>query len=386
MTDCPSLPEGFRAAGMHAKIKQSGAFDLGLVLLEGAAPAAAIYTTNRLNGAHIALCRDHLARSGRRTRALLVNSGNANCATGAQGLADAREVTARLAEVIGCPAEHVLFLSTGVIGAPLPKARILASIPDLVDGARAEGLADFAEAVRTTDTHAKWNVLEAPGPYRVSGIAKGSGMIHPDMATMLAFLLTDGVLDDARGATLSGVAERSFHRLTIDRETSPNDMVLLWSSAARSSPVRSEDLALVSRELCRAIAADGEGATRLVTVVVEGAESEAEAARVGRAIATSPLTKTAVHGRDPNWGRILSAAASCGAAIDVDRARVWIGPAELYANGAPRPENEPAAHRHMLEEHEVVLRIDLASGGASAEVWTCDLSADYVRINADYRT
>jgi len=464
----PVLPSGFKASGVHCGIRRKGTrLDLGLIVAGEAFPAAAVYTQNLLTGAHVGVCKESLAKSGGRVRALLVNSGNANCSTGEEGVEDARRIQAACAEIIGCPPDEVLFLSTGVIGARLPVEKILGALPNLCAAASVNGLGDFAQAIMTTDLVPKVRTLsiedKSAPPFRVTGIAKGSGMIHPNMATMFGFLLTDApapvgtdaaTRDAMLRAELRELSAKSFHRLSVDGDTSPNDTVILWcagsstagtssgstaihasrvpsvsapasslpgsassapSSAAlsttssatksktaaktalltpvRASPSASETPSLlhralldVSRELCRVIAADGEGATRLVTVQVRGAPSEDAAAIVGRTIATSPLTKTAVHGRDPNWGRILAAAGRSGVAFDVEKARVWIGEADVYSNGKPHPENEPAAHLHLLNNHEVILGIDLTAGDAEADAWTCDFSADYVRINADYRS
>jgi len=392
----PVLPAGFKASAMHAGIRaRRTKMDLGLILAPEAFAAAALFTTNRLIGAHVTICREALEKSRGRVRALLVNSGNANCSTGAEGLADARRVQRTLAEIIGCPAEEVLFMSTGVIGARLPVEKILDALPNLVAACHEKGLGDFATAIMTTDLVPKVRTIaieEKSAPaFRVTGVAKGSGMIHPNMATMLAYLLTDGPLPQDAHATLARLADQSFHRLTVDGDTSPNDTVLLWSSRGPSTSATQEAactsaLVEVSQELCRLIAADGEGATRLVTVQVTGAPSEQAAAHVARTIATSPLTKTAIHGRDPNWGRILAAAGRAGVEFDPNLARVWIGEADVYSNGKPHPENEQDAHLHLLQKHEVVVGVDLAAGSATAEAWTCDFSADYVRINADYRS
>jgi glutamate N-acetyltransferase/amino-acid N-acetyltransferase len=393
----PVLPAGFKAAAVHAGIRaRKNKLDLGLIVAAEACPAAALFTTNRLVGAHVTVGRESLARSGGLVRALLVNSGNANCSTGDEGLEDARRVQRTLAEIVGCPPEQVLFMSTGVIGARLPADRIVDALPALTNAAHERGLGDFATAIMTTDLVPKVRTIaveEKGGPsMRVTGVAKGSGMIHPNMATMLAYLLTDGPLPRDATAALRRTADLSFHRLTVDGDTSPNDTVLVWSTNAGAPTAPTQEVACtnalvtVSRELCRVIAADGEGATRLVTVDVTGAPSEAAAAHVARTIATSPLTKTAVHGRDPNWGRILAAAGRAGVPFDPDRARVWIGDADVFSNGKPHPENEEEAHLHLLQKHEVHLGVDLAAGTASAEAWTCDFSADYVRINADYRS
>ncbi len=396
----PVLPSGFKAGALHCGIRvKKQKLDLGLIVADEAFPAAAIFTRNQLTGAHVTTCRESLKKSKGKVRALLVNSGNANCSTGAEGLEDARRVQGSTAELIGCPPEQVLFMSTGVIGARLPVERILDALPALVSGVNERGLGDFAQAIMTTDLVPKVRTLSVEDrsgpPFRVTGAAKGSGMIHPNMATMFAFLLTDGPQIKDTNAFLRSVAAKSFHRLTVDGDTSPNDTVLLWNSrggatSSAQSPahedIQARSILEVSQELCRAIAADGEGATRLITVQVTGAPSAEIAATVARTIATSPLMKTAVHGRDPNWGRILAAAGRSGVEFDTDRARVWIGEADVFSNGKPHPENEPVAHLHLLNNHEVILGVDLAIGNASAEAWTCDFSADYVRINADYRS
>lgn len=402
----PVLPAGFKAAALHCGIRaKKNKLDLGLMVADRAYPASALFTANQLQGAHVIVGRESLEKSNGKVRAILVNSGNANCSTGQEGIDDNRRVQRALAELIGCAPEEVLFMSTGVIGARLPVDRILDALPTLLNNANERGLGDFSTAIMTTDLVPKVRTLAVEDkngpPFRVTGVAKGSGMIHPNMATMLAYVLTDGPADDHPREMLKRIADRSFHRLTVDGDTSPNDTFFLWSSQhaegsthpkSRASWTDSHDDVLeravleVSQELCRCIAADGEGATRLVTVQVNGAPDEASAAVVARTIATSPLTKTAVHGRDPNWGRILAAAGRSGVTFNTDKARVWIGEADVFSGGKPHPENEPAAHLHLLNNHEVVLGIDLAAGTSSAEAWTCDYSADYVRINADYRS
>ncbi|MCC6673237.1 MAG: bifunctional glutamate N-acetyltransferase/amino-acid acetyltransferase ArgJ [Planctomycetes bacterium] len=392
-----ALPAGFRAGAVIAsvKLKNTTRPDLALLVAERPSPVRAVFTRNELVGAHIHLCREHLARSGSVARAVVVNSGNANCATGKEGVEDARAVCRALAEQLGCPEEQVLMISTGVIGARLPMDRILARVPELVRSVRGGTLQELARAIMTTDTFPKaaaYRGRDAAGtPFHVAGVAKGAGMIHPDMATMLGFLLADALPAHDLALVLRGAVDRTFHRVTVDGDTSPNDTVLLWCNPERRLQGAVEDplaqgAEQVGRELCRMIAADGEGATRRITVQVQGAPSERDAAHVGRVIATSPLVKTAVHGRDPNWGRILAAAGRSGVAIDVANARIWIGGADLYSGGRPHPENEPAAHAHMRDDKDVILGVDLASGPHQAEVWTCDYSADYVRINADYRS
>lgn len=397
----PDLPHGFGAGATSCGLRADRSHpDLGLLVADQPVPAAALFTRNELCGAHVTLCREHLELGGGLVRAILVNAKNANCATGSQGIDDARYLCHKAAAHLGCDPTHVLMLSTGVIGARLPVDKIEAALPALVADVRRDGFADFARAIMTTDTHAK--VAQARGrgdevDFGVVGCAKGAGMIHPDMATMLAFLLTDARSTLAPHLVLRGIAERSFHRLTIDGDTSPNDTMILWSSQAvwaRATGIAEgqphdplgDAVLAVSQSLCKMIARDGEGATRLVTVQVRGAVSEAEAARVGRTIATSPLVKTAIYGRDPNWGRILSAAGRAGARIDVGKARVWIGDADVYRDGTPHPEHEPRAHAHMRDHEEIVIGIDLAVGPYEADVWTCDFAPEYVSINADYRS
>ncbi|MCB9886808.1 MAG: bifunctional glutamate N-acetyltransferase/amino-acid acetyltransferase ArgJ [Planctomycetes bacterium] len=382
------LPAGFAAAGVHCGLKKNGQLDLGLLLADAPVPAAAIYTQNRLVGAHVHVCRDHLQRGDGLVRAVLVNSRNANCATGPQGIVDAQACCAALAARLGCPTEQVLMLSTGPIGAPLPRQRILDHLDALLEQASGDGARAFSRAIMTTDTYPK-AIFAEDAALQATGFAKGSGMIHPNMATMLGFLVTDAKLpraEDAR-AVLREVADRSFHRVTVDGDTSPNDtLVLLASGRGRGQSNGGALLTDLAQQLARQIAADGEGATRLMTIEVRGARSEAEAAHVGRVIATSPLVKTAVAGLDPNWGRILSAAGRAEVPFDATKARVWIGPAAVYENGVCHPEREGAAHQHLANETQVVLGVDLALGDAAADVWTCDLTKDYVQINADYRT
>jgi len=376
------LPEGFRAAGLWCGIKQPHRPDLGLLIGDDAFPATALFTRSKMVGACVTLSRENLARSGGLVRAILVNSGNANCATGAAGLEDGRMIGAAMAELIGCPPEQVLFLNTGVIGQRLPVEPILANLDALHSQARQGGLDDFSSAILTTDTRPK----VAIDGEQFTGIAKGSGMIHPDMATMLAFAMTDAAHTDL-GAALDQATDRTFHRLTVDGDTSPNDAVILWSSGRRDADGDFDRrLEGVCRDLCRQIAADGEGATKLVTIRVSGATSEHQAATIGRTIATSMLTKTAIAGRDPNWGRIVAAAARTSGPVDVSKFRLAIGGAVVFDSGQPHPENEPAAHQHMLTSDEVDIDLVIGEDPHAAECWTCDLTADYVKINADYRT
>ncbi len=385
------LPEGFRAGAVHCGLRKDPTHaDLGLLLADAAWPAAAIYTQNRLVGAHVHLCREHLQKSGGLVRAVIVNARNANCATGQQGIADARTVCSALAQKIGCPTEQVLMASTGPIGAPLPKDKILARLDALLASATPAGAPAFARAIMTTDTFPKARTATFAadgGTARATGFAKGAGMIHPDMATMLAFVVADAVPQAPLHSLLRSLADRSFHRVTVDGDTSPNDTWILWGKQRRAATEAfTAAVTDVSQQLARLIAGDGEGLSRLITVEVRGAADEAEAVRVGRTIATSPLVKTAVAGRDPNWGRILSAAGRASVPFDAEKARVWVGPAEVYRHGVPHPEREGEAHKHLIEQSEVTLGVDLGRGSASADIWTCDFTKDYVQINADYRS
>jgi glutamate N-acetyltransferase/amino-acid N-acetyltransferase len=386
-----ALPEGFSANALHCGLRKDPTHaDLGLLLCDTARPAAAIYTQNRLVGAHVQVCREHLAKSGGLVRAILVNARNANCATGEQGVLDARECCAALAQRLGCPTEHVLMASTGPIGAPLQKDKILAKLDALVLGASTGKAHEFARAIMTTDTFPKARTTTFAGngsQRRATGFSKGAGMIHPNMATMLAFTVADAVPHGGLQAMVKRIADRSYHRVTIDGDTSPNDTFVVWGGGTEVPAAVFEDaVTSLSQQLARLIAADGEGLTRLITVQVRGAATEDEANHVGRTIGTSPLVKTAVAGLDPNWGRILSAAGRAGVPFDAAKARVWVGEAEVYHLGVPHPEREGVAHAHLKNNKEVVLGVDLGRGTASADIWTCDLTKDYVQINADYRS
>jgi glutamate N-acetyltransferase / amino-acid N-acetyltransferase len=386
-----TLPKGFAAAGLHCGLKANGARDLGLLLADTPTRTAALFTQNTLTGAHIPVCRDHLVRSNGLVRAILVNSRNANCATGEQGIRDAISCCRELAQRIGCPTEQVLMVSTGPIGAPLPTQKIVQHLDQLLAKVSPANGMDFAHAIMTTDTYAKASTAtfgDQANAARSTGFTKGSGMIHPNMATMLGFLTTDAQPGADLQTELRLLADQSFHRTTVDGDTSPNDSLFLLASglSSESSTACQAPMLQVARDLARQLAADGEGASRLITIEVRGARTEAEATQVGRVIATSPLVKTAVAGRDPNWGRILSAAGRAGVAFLTDRARVWVGETEVFQHGVPHPEREAAASEHLRNCESVVLGIDLGVGSAEADIWTCDLTADYVQINADYRT
>ena len=394
-----TAPAGWAAGAAYTGVRAYGPeprFDLGLLLSERPATAAGLFTRNAVTGAPVELTRERIAAAGA-ARALVVNSGNSNVATGEAGRADARRMAGLAAARLGVGPDEVLVASTGVIGRRLPMDRIGAGIAAVEVGPG--GGADFARAMMTTDTRPKEAALrvEAGGrTYAVGGAAKGSGMIHPDMATMFAFLTTDAPAE--RGwldAALRAAADRSFHMIDVDMDTSTSDMAIaLANGAAGGEPVAAghpaaaalaRAIEAVCVTLARELARDGEGARTLIEVVAEGAASEGDARLAARTIASSPLVKTMVAGRDPNWGRVLMAAGRSGAAIDAARARVWIGEHCAFERGAPSaaPEADISA---AMDRGEVRIRIDLGRGGASATAWGCDLTAEYVRINADYTT
>ena len=414
VTERPGLPGGFAAGAVAAGIKASGRPDLAVVAVTTPQPAAAAatFTQNQVTAAPVRLSRAHLAVTGGSARGVIVTSGCANAATGPAGDADQAAVAALLAEALGCRPPETLLAATGLIGMRLPVDRVATGIAVLVPGglrADGEGLAAVAEAIMTTDRRRKLAgaSLELPGPdgaprrVRVAGFAKGVGMIHPDMATMIAVLLTDATVE---AATLAGLlraaVDETFNLLTVDGDTSTNDTVFaLASGAAGNAPVEAgapgatalgAAIQAVCRSLARQQAADGEGATTLLTCRVRGAADREDARAVARAVAGSSLVKAAVHGRDPNWGRIAAAAGRARrpngrpVALDVATLRVAIGGTSVFA-GMPL-EFDTAAVREAMAPPEVVVEVDLGQGDAAAEAWGCDLTEAYVRENAEYST
>ena len=391
-----TAPAGFEAAGIACGLKPSG-LDLALIVSTPAARAAGIFTTNLAVAAPVVVTREHLRQSRGTASSIVVNSGCANACTGDQGLAVARAMATDTARAIGCPAAQVLVSSTGVIGVQLDGEKLRHGITHAARALGRDGHRAAAEAIMTTDPWAKEAAVRATTPagvFHVGGMAKGAGMIEPNMATMLGFLATDAdVGPDLLQRALADAADDTFNAITVDGETSTNDMVLLL--AGGRSGVRIDDtgypafveaLHTVCRELALAVVKGGEGATKLVAVTVTGARTTAEAKQTARAIANSPLVKTAVHGGDPNWGRLVAVAGRAGVGFNLARARVRIGEAELFRDGQVFTDREPAASEH-LSGSEVVIGVDVGAGGTgTATVWTCDLSAEYVRINADYRT
>jgi glutamate N-acetyltransferase/amino-acid N-acetyltransferase len=396
---------GFHATATACGLKTSsvmGASALDLALLAADAPcsAAGVFTTNRVKAAPVLYDQEVLAGSAGRMRAVIANAGCANACTGPLGMEHARRTAALVAEGLGCRADEVLVLSTGVIGRHLDMDKLQRGIAELVGPGTPRGAGLVARAIMTTDTRPKVamrSLLAGDRAITISGCCKGAGMIHPNMATMLAIITTDAsIAADLLDAALRQAVAHSFNRISVDGDTSTNDTVLLLASGASGVTIGQGDLpgftaALteVSIDLARQVARDGEGATRLIEIRVSGATDESQAHTVANSIARSPLVKTAVHGGDPNWGRILCAAGYSGAAIDPDRVALAFGPfgreVALVAGGLPLTYDERAASA-LLREDPVFIRLHLGLGPAEATVWTCDFSKEYVEINAHYTT
>jgi glutamate N-acetyltransferase / amino-acid N-acetyltransferase len=391
-----TTPAGFRSASQHCGIKAGGALDLALLAADTVASAAGLFTTNLAQAAPVQLSRDHLARSGGRARAIVVNSGCANACTGPGGMEAARTMVAETAAALHCDATQVLVASTGVIGVSLDMAVVSPGIRAAAAALRRDTGSEMARAIMTTDPFPKDQAVDVRTPrgtFRIGGTAKGSGMIEPLMATMLGFLTTDAQVPPALlQRALRESARGTFNAITVDGECSTNDSLFLLASGASgvvidedTYPALLEGLTAVSRDLALAIVRGGEGATKVVTITVSGAAGEDDARRVARTIANSPLVKTAVHGADPNWGRIVAAAGRSGVPFDLNRATVHVGGVRLFEHGRPHDEAAPEAAAH-LQGADVRIDVALGAGAAAATIWTCDLSAEYVRINGEYRT
>lgn len=395
------LPRGFTFAAAACGLKKSG-LDLGLLCSEVPSAAACLFTTNRVQAAPVLVSQMHLRQSRARMRGIIVNSGNANCATGTRGIAIAATTALKTAWELGRHhPSQVLVCSTGVIGVPIPWQKIINTIPRLVQTRRASAAAfqQFTRAIMTTDTRPKWATASctiADKRVRLLGCAKGAGMIHPQMATMLAFIATDAAVSAAvLGRALREAAAKTFNAITVDGDTSTNDTLAVLANGASGAPeIRKgskdyQKLAVALEEVCRSLALqivqDGEGAKRLVEIVVRGAASDRAAERIALTIANSPLVKTAISGADPNWGRILAAAGRAGVPFNSERVEISIGGIRMCRKGSALPFNENAAHRRLLGK-QIPISLNLHSGRGAARVWTCDLTEDYVRINASYRS
>lgn len=387
---------GFRAAGGRGGLKTEGP-DVALVVADAPCAAAAVFTQNLVAAAPVVVSREHVRNSP--IRAVAINSGCANAVTGDEGMRDAREMAARAAEIVGCAAGEVAIASTGVIGHRLPMDKVACGLREAAENLSADDDAAAALAILTTDTRPKTATADIPlpsGAARIGGVCKGSGMIAPNMATMLAVITTDAAIEpDALQAALSVVVPDTFNAVTVDGDTSTNDTVfLLASGAANNAPITRDTpdyyafkaaLAAVCDSLARQIAWDGEGATKLVMVDVRGTVTNQDAKTVARTIAESPLTKTALFGNDPNWGRILAAAGRAGVSFDPARAELRIGDVTLLQDGAPADFSREAA-RAAIAGEDVEILVDLHGGPGRAVMYTCDFSYDYIRINAEYHT
>ena len=392
-----STPAGFRAAGVACGIKPSGALDLSLVASAASASAAAVFTTNLAVAAPVVVSRENVERSGGRAQAVVINSGCANACTGLDGMEHARAMADLTSSALGCTSREVLVASTGVIGVKLDMAKARRGISDAARQLSATGGAAAARAIMTTDPFPKEAAIEATtggGTFRVGGMAKGSGMIEPRMATMLGVVTTDAAVEpEVLQRALAMVVSDTFNAISVDGECSTNDCVFVLANGRSGVVVTESELAgLVSalRGVCEPLAVGivrgGEGATKLITIRVAGAVSAQDARMAARAIANSPLVKTAVHGGDPNWGRLIAVAGRSGAAFSLNGASVRIGPVLLFANGTPFDDRAPEAAEY-LRSREIDIEVDLGTGGSGrSHMWTCDLSAEYVRINAEYRT
>lgn len=414
MSDLPSsraLPRGFRFASAACGLKKrghTGTLDVAMIVSDAPASAAAVFTQNLVQAAPVILSRENVKASSAEMRAVIVNSGNANCSVGPSGMAASRATVQKVSELLGCRENQIVVCSTGVIGVPLPVERILKAAPGLAKSLESSARAfdGLTRAIMTTDTRPK----RAAASYRIggksvriAGCAKGAGMIHPNMATMLSFVVTDAavaprVLDRA----LRDVVARTFNCITVDGDSSTNDTLLVLANGAggakQITQASGDDYASfvatlekVCKKLAIGIVEDGEGATHVVEIEVRGAPSDRAATRVAQTIAGSSLVKTALAGADPNWGRILAAAGRAGVPFNPDRAEIWLGGMKMY--GPPKgqehsvalPLDERAAHRRLLKK-DVAIVVDLHNGDGTARMWTCDFTKEYVEINASYRT
>ena len=395
-----ATPRGFRAASVASGIKKAtGALDLALIFSEvPQTTAAGVFTTNLAAAAPVVLSRRSLQESRGQARAVVINSGNANACTGAEGLSVAEQTAVAAATLLDVAPEQTLVASTGVIGVPLEPRLILNQLPTLKENLSVENASSLARAIMTTDTTPKSYVLRSRidgEAVHLAGVAKGSGMIHPRLATLLCFITTDARVGPRMlHYLLRAAVEVSFNRVSVDGDTSTNDSVIAMANGASGVAVRPGNqsrawflagLTHLCQTLARMIARDGEGAKKLVTVEVRGAKSDADAERVARAVANSPLVKTAVAGSDPNWGRIICAAGYSGASFNPEKVDILVNDLFLCRKGVDARFDEAIARRE-LDLKELTLKVDLHAGRGSSRFWTCDLTRDYITINASYRT
>jgi glutamate N-acetyltransferase/amino-acid N-acetyltransferase len=392
-----TAPQGFLAGGIACGIKKDQKPDLALIYSEVPAQAAGIFTRNQVQAASVLLSKEHLQKGT--AQAIIANSGNANACVGPDGAAVALAMATAAAQYLNIDPTAVLVASTGVIGVRLPVERIVASLTGRPQFLAPDGSRAAAQAIMTTDTFTKEVAVEielAGYKTRIGGIAKGSGMIHPNMATLLGFITTDAAItSQLLQKAVAAVGKRTFNRITVDGDTSTNDTLIIMANGKAGNPlIEREDadyhlfreaLEIVCLELAKMLVRDGEGATKLVEIKVTGAKTEAEAVQVGKSIATSSLVKTAIFGEDANWGRILAAAGYSGVALQLERIAIYLGDLLVCQGGVGLVFDENRA-KQILAEKELLITVALGSGQSQASVWTCDLSYDYVKINGSYRT
>lgn len=393
-----TAPQGFLAQGVVAEVKKKDKKDVAIIYSGKPCNAAAVSTTNRVRAACVDLTREHLHNG--RAQAVVVNSGNANACTGEQGMADARRMAELTAELLNIKTEDVLVASTGVIGVHMPMERIEAGIKEAADSLSVDGGHNAALAIMTTDLQNKEIAVEIniqDKPVRIGAMAKGSGMIHPNMATMLAFITTDAAISsNCLAKMLKDSSNQSYNMISVDRDTSTNDMAVIMANGLAGNPVIKDEnsdnykqlkqaLDFINIYLAKMIARDGEGATHLIEVQVVNAADEDTARIIARSITSSNLVKAAVFGKDANWGRILCAAGYSGAEFAVDKVDIYLGQQKVAENGMGLIFNEQKALEE-LEQETVVIKVDLKTGNYQATAWGCDLTYEYVSINADYRT
>jgi glutamate N-acetyltransferase/amino-acid N-acetyltransferase len=390
------LPLGYRFAATYAGIRTDSREDVGLIVSDAPASAAAVFTQNRVQAAPIRIAKQHIRASRGRITAIIVNAGNANCAT-RNGEEAALKYCRALAKKLNVPVAQIVPASTGVIGVELDADRIVNALPALLDDLHDTRFPDVSHAIMTTDTQPKVAFAEVPlkgGEVQIAGMTKGSGMIHPNMATTLGFVMTDAAISPIHlRDMLMQAVDKSYNRLSVDGDTSTNDILILMANGAsgikpseRERRAMQESLTLVMEDLAEQIARDGEGATKLITIRVVGAPDEPFATKIARAVANSPLVKTAIGGTDPNWGRILSAAGNAGVDIDPAQIDIYIQ-GVLVCSGGNAAEYDETNLKHKLADHEVLIRIELKMGGSGeTRFWTCDFTEGYIRINGSYRS
>ncbi|UWZ83353.1 bifunctional glutamate N-acetyltransferase/amino-acid acetyltransferase ArgJ [Occallatibacter riparius] len=395
------IPRGFRFGATKAGLKASGRTDFAVIVADAPASAAAAFTANRVSAAPLQVDKEHLRATGGRVRVVAINAGNANCAVGQAGLDAARATCAAAAEVFGCAVNEVFPSSTGIIGVPLPAEKLIAVMPELAAriGSESDHFQQVAQAIITTDTVDKtaFARIDVNGAeVRIAATCKGAGMIHPQLvphATMLVYVMTDADVEPAvLQVYLNDAIELSFNRISVDGDTSTNDTVLLLASGASGAKIETgnAEFAAALQQVCTSLAkqvvADGEGITHVVELRIEGAASDADALKAAKAIAHSPLVKTAWAGNDPNWGRLMAAVGYSGAEIDPEKIDIWFGEQRICRNGGRAEEFDEADAHAYLQQAEFSITIQLNQGEGKCTFWTTDLTAEYVHINADYST